>query len=94
MKKAIIKWVKGSSEGGKQTIPYINEKYYPMLKLEEQTGMFNWSLVVVNLKKLDVSTTISQIYFLMEEAPNNILIKGLEFSLFEGNKLVATGIVQ
>lgn len=92
MANAEIKWIK-ASEGGKKTVPDINQKYYPMLKIKDHDKIFNWSFVVVNLKNLDESTTFSQVYFLMDNAPNNVLVKDLEFSLYEGKKLIAKGII-
>lgn len=88
--ESIIKWV-SYLDGGKNVIPSINEKYYPMLKIKGQTSIFNWSIVIVNLEKNNDLTTISQIYFLVDDAPHNILVTGLEFYLFEGSKKVAEG---
>lgn len=93
MTKAIIRWV-SELNGGKKEVPYINEKYYPMLKIKKQENIFDWSFVVVNLEKMDELTTLAQVYFLMDNAPKSILVAGLEFSLFEGSRLVASGIIQ
>ena len=89
MIKATIIWVR-ESEGGKRIIPEINEKYYPIFKIKGHDEIFSWSFVVVNLEKTSDLTTVAQVYFLMDDAPSNVLVKNLEFSLFEG-RLVAEG---
>jgi hypothetical protein len=54
----------------------------------------NWSLVVNKIKTLaNEYQWMAQVCFLVPEAPLDTLIEGREFELYEGNKLVAFGVI-
>ena len=52
-----------------------------------------WSLVIENQEQIAELKTIAEVYYLVVEAPDNFKV-GAEFELFEGNKLVAKGIIK
>ena len=90
---AKIKWLT-EEQGGRQTIPW-GDKYGPIVIIKgdllNQTEAV-WSLLVSNKESVSEFETIAEIKYLFENAPNN-LYAGIEFELYEGNKLVANGIV-
>ncbi|MDP5276185.1 hypothetical protein [Chengkuizengella axinellae] len=80
-----------NKDSGGRVPPPEGTRYAPIIRFEELHG--NWSCVFIctptKNKEMDV-----EIGFLnREEAPNHLLIKGLEFELFEGTKKIAKGIV-
>ena len=90
---ARIKWL-SKEQGGRQCLPSL-DKYGAVMKVKNPTTSIEnifWSLIVENQKQVDALETIAEVYYLVEEAPDN-LEKGIEFDLFEGNKLVAKGII-
>ncbi len=86
-----IIWI-SKSEGGRQTLP-TSEKYGPIIKITgSDNNDPNWSLIVNITNVISEIETIAEIYYLSDRAPNN-LHKGVRFSLLEGKKLVATGVI-
>lgn len=77
--------------GGRKQIPF-GDVYGPIIKIRgisiEDFG--NWSLLVKNETQLSEFETIAQIHYLSKEAPDN-LKKNVEFELYEGSKLIASG---
>ena len=91
---AEISWI-DYKDGGRQNIPTINEKYYPIIVIEEDrfdTTNSLWSIILKNKKFINANTTQAEISYLAEDAPNK-LSKDCKFKLFEGAKLVANGVV-
>lgn len=91
--KAIIKWI-SKCDGGRTTIPF-GDKYAPIIVLKNEKLNLekeNWSLLVNNKKKISENETIANVCFLSESAPIK-LFSGTEFSLYEGKKLVAHGLI-
>lgn len=90
---AKIKWLT-EEQGGRKTIPW-GDKYGPIVIIKGSKIHLNeavWSLLVSNKELISEFETIAEIKYLFENAPDN-LHKGVEFELYEGSKLVATGIV-
>jgi hypothetical protein len=88
---ADVKWVP-YEKGGRKTIP-VSDKYAPIILIsnEENTREY-WSAFVTVIQFLDNWETVAVIRYLSENAPDN-LKEGVEFGLFEGNKLVAKGVI-
>lgn len=89
---ARICWL-SKEEGGRQMLP-IGNKYAPIVKIKNSMvdSDERWSLFVNNKSKISDVESLADIKYLSDEAPDN-LVKGVEFELYEGPKLVATGIV-
>ena len=101
MEKALmakIQWLK-AEQGGRKTLP-SGDKYAPIIRITKPTLKPKpwldtngaWSLFVENKSAVSDFETIAEVRYLSEKAPDN-LNKGVEFELYEGSKLVATGII-
>lgn len=96
MLKAKIKWV-SKENGGRQYLP-TNDKYGPQIKITKplietnKVKNIQWSLLVNIKETINANETIAEVRYLAIEAPDN-LYKGVEFELYEGNNLVANGII-
>lgn len=91
--KAKITWL-SEKQGGRKSIPN-SDKYAPVVKITRPKELIQnetWSLILTNLEHLTEFESIAEIQYLSDKAPDN-LKKEVEFELFEGNKLVAKGIV-
>jgi hypothetical protein len=89
---AKIYWL-SKEQGGRQELP-VGDKYAPIIKITNpliELAEF-WSVFVINKNKLNENETLAEIEYLSDKAPDN-LYKDVEFELFEGNKLVAKGII-
>ena len=78
-------------DGGKNKIPKIESVFYPMIKIFGDENLIEWSLYLINKKFISKYQTISEIGFLMKNAPHHLLKPGIKFTLFEGAKEVASG---
>ncbi len=90
--KARIHWL-SKDEGGRNYLPK-GKKYAPIIKITKSPLKIEdfWSIFVENIQYLGDNETISEMKYLSDFAPNN-LSADVEFELFEGNKLVAKGII-
>lgn len=90
---AQIQWL-SYDQGGRKSLPSGNT-YYPIIITEG--NVFDpqkecWSVIVSDMQTIDTLKTISKIQYLSEKAPKNLFPK-TKFMLYEGPKLVATGII-
>ena len=90
---AKIEWLP-TTQGGRKNLPSGN-KYCPIIITEG--NVFDpqkecWSIIISDTQVIDTFKTISKIQYLSEKAPKN-LSPGVNFMLYEGFKLVATGII-
>ncbi|MCH4202443.1 MAG: hypothetical protein LKF69_01570 [Bacilli bacterium] len=91
--KARIKWL-SKEEGGRQFLPSF-DKYGAVIKVKKPSAPIEkifWSLIIENQEQIGAFETISDVFYLTDDAPDN-LRKDVEFELYEGNKLVANGII-
>ena len=90
--RARIKWLT-EEQGGRKTLPQ-GDKYGPIISMGKPPSLSeeNWSLFVEYKEMINEFTTIAEIRYLSEKAPDN-LGTDVEFELYEGTKLVANGIV-
>ena len=88
---ATIKWLT-EQEGGRREIP-IGFRYCPIIKIKgyEKTDVA-WSIDFIcanhhyNISRINFA-------FLSNDAPEDILISGKEFELYEGTRKVAYGTI-
>ena len=81
-------------QGGRKRLSTENA-YYPIVITEG--NVFNphnecWSIIVHNMRIIDTFRTISKIQYFSEKAPHN-LFPGIKFMMYEGDRLVANGII-
>ncbi len=88
----IVYWV-NIDDGGKTNLP-INVPYYVIT--DPFKGLSNeeirWSLVLeidTNDEKNIKRVGIGKAYFLVEDAPSKLLVKGFSLKVYEGPKFVA-----
>ena len=98
IKKAKLNWLT-PEQGGRTKPPLgLGEPSYAtvMRFLDEPWPPVGiaWSLVV---EKIEAASTeyewIANVYYLMLAAPQDSLISGRKFELYEGNRCVATGVI-
>lgn len=90
---AKINWIK-QEDGGRRNIPFTN-MYAPQIILEEEerNNVVGWSAFVINKESIiDDRTTIANIMLLSEKCPYELKV-GVNFKLYEGSRLIATGEV-
>jgi hypothetical protein len=93
--KALISWVP-SAKGGRQQPP-SGPIYSTLVRFDEDTTWPNlaWSLVVEFIRSYaEGKYTYAKIRFLSEDAPHHLLHAGSRFQLYEGWRMVATGLVR
>jgi hypothetical protein len=89
--KARLSWIPMSS-GGRSILP-VGIRYCPLLVMSrgDDTGV-SWSASVFN-KEIDGGDSIATVAYLVDNAPHHLLKEGAEFALYEGQKIVAQGVV-
>lgn len=92
--KAKILWL-SREQGGRSSFPTIGSRFGSIIVAKGillNPHKECWSLIIEIGEKLAEFETIADVCYLSDEAPNN-LEKGFEFDLYDGNKLVASGII-
>ena len=91
--KAKIKWISKANGGRISGIPFGN-KYAPIIVVKNSAFDTNnsWSIFVETEEVCSDLETISKLTYLSDNAPKNLFLN-TEFELYEGAKLVATGII-
>ena len=91
--KASITWVT-VEQGGRETMMPVGIKYYPIIVFNaEQNSDISWSAEMYNTQ-LEGRTSIADVSYLVDDAPFHLLQSGNAFSLYEGQRMVAEGVVQ
>ena len=90
--EAKICWLP-KTQGGRKEIPF-GDKYAPIIKITKPLFESNdfWSVFVINKRELCKNETLSIMEYLSDVAPDN-LSADVEFVLYEGKKVVASGVV-
>lgn len=94
--EAIVDWIR-VDENGNLSIPAPQVRYSTVSRFESLADQYPteaWSVVVENLRFLSQSKTLSKIRFLVEGGPDEVFTEGARFDLYEGEKLVAKGVIQ
>ena len=93
--KALISWVPANKGGRRQ--PPIGPSYKTCVRFDEDPSWPDeaWTLVVDFIRSYgDGQYLYAKVYFLMPDAPDKFLHAGSRFQLYEGRRLVATGLVR
>lgn len=90
--EARICWLP-AEKGGRKILPEGN-LYAPIVSLLPKICESEncWSLFVRDIQEIEPRITLARISYLSSHAPNN-LSEGVVFYLFEGKRLVATGLI-
>ena len=95
MKKIVeaqINWFQPEKGGRKNILP-VGMRYCPIIVFEkEQTGETLWSAEIYNTS-IDGRKSIADLSFLSDKAPQLLLETGNKFFLYEGQRVIAEGIV-
>jgi hypothetical protein len=83
-------------KGGRRAIPPV-PRYSTIARFEQQRDTWHeeaWSLIVEWSELPDASLAHHvNVRFLVENAPENLLVTGNRFDLMEGERVVATGVI-
>jgi len=92
---AKLQWVR-SEKGGRQAPP-SGSHYSTVARFEQQRDTWRedaWSLVIEWTESPDASLAHRvDVRFLVEGAPEHLLVTGNRFELLEGERVVATGVI-
>jgi hypothetical protein len=96
MKKAVkaqINWM-SLEDGGRKNILPVGMRYCPIIIFEsDQSDDTLWSAEIYNTS-IDGSLSIADVSYLVDDgAPFRLLKPGNRFSLYEGQRVVAEGVV-
>jgi hypothetical protein len=92
---AMISWVP-FEKGGRRTVP-SGPTYSTVVRFDEDKDWPTqaWSLWVEFIRSYaDGQYLYARVRFLFPDAPHELLHEGSRFQLYEGRKLVATGLVR
>ena len=92
VKQAKINWT-ATENGGRKNILPVGMRYCPIIVFEsEQSGKTLWNAEVYNTNIKDRAST-ADISYLADDAPYHLLKQGNKFSLYEGQRVVAEGVI-
>jgi len=96
MKKAVkaqINWIP-LEDGGRKNILPVGMRYCPIIIFESnQSDDTLWSAEIYNTS-IDGNRSIADISYLVDDgAPFRLLQPGNKFSLYEGHRVIADGVV-
>ena len=95
MKKIVqarINWTPPEN-GGRGNILPIGMRYCPIIVFKsEQSGSSLWSAELYNTA-IEGRTSFADVTYLVDDAPYHLLQSGSEFLLYEGQRVVAQGVV-
>jgi len=90
--KAQLNWT-SFEDGGRKNILPIGMRYCPIIVFDtEQNGSTLWSAEIYNTY-IDGRISTADVSYLVEDAPFYLLKPNNKFSLYEGQRVVAEGIV-
>ena len=92
---AMLSWVP-HEKGGRRAFP-PGPTYSSVVRFDEDNGWPTnaWSLVVEYIRSYAAGQYVyARVKFLVPEAPHELLREGSRFQLYEGRKLVATGLIR
>ena len=86
-------------EGGRKSMMPVGVRYCPIIIMDSLEQIFEleadvrWSADIQNLEVLTPQESIASLGYLASEAPHEFLSPGNSFKLYEGDKLVAYGVI-
>ena len=90
--QAMIDWTLPEHGGRKNILP-VGMRYCPIIVFEsEQSANSLWSAELYNTA-INGRTSIADVSYLVDEAPYHLLKSGEKFLLYEGQRVVAQGVV-
>ena len=96
---AKIKWLSAEEGGRKIPVPVVsaeqdNNRYCPLIIFPNAImSSEGWSADIYVQSQINKYESMIKISYLSENAPFELLQEEATFELFEGNRLVATGII-
>ena len=90
--EAHVSWIPFEKGGREKNLPQ-NAKYCPIIVFPNGKAKGTWSAEILTNSINDSNESIISISFLFPDAPFELLKPGAEFELYEGNKLVAKGMI-
>ena len=89
-----ITWISYQDGGRKCPFPAGEDGYYyPLIKFKDQNQVEAWSAAIL-VEKTNNLHSIAELSFAVDNAPFELLKPNKNFQLYEGFRLVATGITQ
>jgi len=90
--KAEINWAPPEQGGRKHILP-IGMRYCPIIVFEsEHSGETLWSAELYNTV-INGRMSIADVSYLVDDAPYHLLQPGRKFFLYEGQRVIAQGVV-
>jgi hypothetical protein len=90
--EAHINWTPFEEGGRKHVLP-VGMRYCPIIVFElETTPETLWSAEIYNTM-VDGNTSVADVSYLAGDAPHYLLQPGNKFCLYEGQRIVAEGII-
>lgn len=90
--EANVSWVP-FEEGGREKRMPQNTRYCPIIVFPRKKVDGKWSAEILTDSVNDKNESIIVISFLFPDAPFELLKPGAKFELYEGKKLVASGVM-
>src|ERR1700756_5059242 len=94
-KRALIRWIP-KEQGGRTTLP-SRRGYSALVRVgnEPWPQRIGWDLVVEFIKCVGGPDQWGAgVHFCVDKAPQHLLVSGAEFSLYEGWRCVAHGMIE
>ena len=91
--KANITWIP-TELGGRKTVMPVGMRYCPIIVFSsEQTSESLWCAEMFNTY-INGRESVADVTYLVDSAPFHLLESGRAFSLYEGQRIVAEGVIQ
>lgn len=90
--EAHVVWVPFEKGGRQKHLP-SNTRYCPIIVFPEAKTDDAWSAEILTNSINDNNESIIDISFLFSDAPFELLKPGAKFELYEGKKMVASGVL-
>ena len=90
--EAHVNWIHFEKGGRQKHLPN-NTKYFPIIVFPDYETDGAWSAEIFTNSINDNNESLIDISFLMLEAPFELLNPGVKFELYEGKKMVASGVM-
>ena len=90
---ATIKWIQ-TKDGGRRLPMAIGIRYCPIIEFPSTIAQKKfWSADIYVLSQTNRYESTAKLSYFSEKAPFELLQEGVDFELYEGDRLVATGTI-